>query len=104
MFSRKLRRAVLVAGSALLLVSRGLVEARGPQREEFGLDRLHDILIRLPCSSADEICIQVLDTVKQFAEQAPRMRWIGRRTNQLDSLRGVPNDITALALVRGVAL
>jgi len=72
----------LEPGDALLLVSRGVVEAEC-NREEFGLQRVRRALQSAGRLSAHEICLTVLDTMLQFACAAP-----------------MQDDTTCLALIR----
>jgi serine phosphatase RsbU (regulator of sigma subunit) len=77
--------AALQPGAAMLLVSRGVVEGKS-RGEEFGMDRVKRSLQDSSAESAKEICINVIDHVKQFMKTAP-----------------THNDVTALSLFRGVA-
>jgi serine phosphatase RsbU (regulator of sigma subunit) len=72
-------------GAALLLVSRGIVEAER-KKEEFGLERAKQSLQRGTAHSAREICTEVLDDVRQFMGTPP-----------------THDDVTALALLRANA-
>ncbi len=76
---------VVPDGGALVLVSRGLVEAAN-RKEEFGLDRVESAILESSQASAHELCQSVLGSMTRF---------LGQRTPK--------NDISALALVRGVA-
>ena len=69
-------------GGALLLASRGVVEASN-KREEFGLQRLKAQFETMPLRSADEVALSALEAVRQFAASAPEQ-----------------NDLTTLAVVR----
>ncbi|HTW57881.1 MAG TPA: PP2C family protein-serine/threonine phosphatase [Terriglobales bacterium] len=78
-------------GSALLLVSRGVVEScasgngssGGNPAEEFGLERIKQLLVTAPTGAAEPLCAAILGEVGQFCS---------------GSL--ITNDRTALALVR----
>jgi serine phosphatase RsbU (regulator of sigma subunit) len=72
----------LPPGAALLLVSRGLAEARH-KRNEFGFNQVRASLLRREEQSADDICKGLLDDVQHF---------MGKRS--------LENDVTVLALVR----
>jgi serine phosphatase RsbU (regulator of sigma subunit) len=72
----------LEPGAALLLASRGIVEAR-TKHEEFGLERVKGALQQSNGASAKELCVSVLDQMQQFTGTAP-----------------THNDVTALALAR----
>ena len=75
--------AFLAPGSALLLVSRGVVESLR-RKEEFGLQRVKEHFAALPLDSANVIAGSLLDAVGQHLGTTPGT-----------------NDLTALALVRG---
>jgi len=74
--------AVLEPGAVLLLASRGIVEAKC-KAEEFGLQRVKDVLQQSKAADAKELCVSVLDQVQQFMRTAPKH-----------------DDVTALALAR----
>jgi serine phosphatase RsbU (regulator of sigma subunit) len=69
-------------GGALLLASRGVVEA-AQKREEFGLQRLKAHFEKTSLTSAYEVASSALEAVRQFAESAAEQ-----------------NDLTTLAVVR----
>lgn len=73
---------VLEPGAALLLVSRGVVEARC-QGNEFGLEGVSATLEHANAPSAQRLCVAILDSVEHFMCAPP-----------------THNDVTALALVR----
>lgn len=74
--------AAVPIGGALLLASRGVVEA-SHKREEFGLPRLKEAFLQWQLSGARAVADCALDAVKQFAPDA-----------------AAQNDLTTLALVR----
>lgn len=78
---------VLEKGSALLLVSRGLVEGKSKNGDgddsEFGLDRAKDFLRSDASSTASALCVSFMNAVEQFVEKPT-----------------VPDDMTAIAFVR----
>ena len=80
----------LLPGSALLVVSRGLIEAdrleEDGQLAEFGLDGVRQSFQDASVLSAHDVCLNVLQGVRQFTLTAP-----------------THNDLTTLALVRNVA-
>lgn len=85
LFSHTTRSAstcALVRGAALLVVSRGIVEAGG-EDEEFGLENVKQTFQQSPLFAARELCLGILGATQQFARTAP-----------------IHNDVTALALVR----
>jgi serine phosphatase RsbU (regulator of sigma subunit) len=85
LFSHMVSDAPMVAlepGAALLLASRGIIEAKS-KTEEFGLLRVKEVFEQSKVSSAKELCVSVLDQVQKFMHSAP-----------------THNDVTTLALVR----
>ena len=81
------RMVALEAGSALLLVSRGLIECEGSRRNgsggEFGLDRVKQIFQNASFATAEAVCSLVLNSAADFAGNKP-----------------LCDDRTALALIR----
>src|SRR5579864_5439464 len=76
----------LEKGAALLLVSRGVIECEGRAddcTEEFGLERVKQVLRSAPASGAEALCAFVLSSVAKFEANSPSH-----------------DDRTALALVR----
>jgi serine phosphatase RsbU (regulator of sigma subunit) len=73
-------------GAALLLVSRGIVEAKR-SGEELGLESVKRGFQETKAANSKELCLLVLDQVQQFMSVPP-----------------THNDVTALALTRSVAL
>lgn len=74
--------AALQPGAAMLLVSRGVIEGKS-RGEEFGLERVKRSMQDSSAESAKEICVHVIDQIKQFMKTAP-----------------THNDVTALSLFR----
>ncbi len=72
----------LAPGACLLLVSRGVTEARY-DGGEFGLDRVATILAQATISTAEQLCEEILNQIN------------GKKPN-----RARNNDVTALALLR----
>ena len=72
-------------GSALALVSRGVVETEC-KRQEFGLERVGSALKNASLTGAQMVCHSILDDVQRFACSVP-----------------LQNDVTALALVRSAS-
>ncbi|MFB3813965.1 MAG: PP2C family protein-serine/threonine phosphatase [Terriglobales bacterium] len=89
----------LAPGDVLVAASRGIIEARGPRREEFGLERLQEFIAEAEVSSADALCATVLDTVCTFISQQPN--GISRLWSQLAN-NEPGNDLTVIALHRTV--
>ena len=75
----------LVPGAALLVVSRGLVEAEY-NGEEFGLQGVRENLQSAAAPTAQDLCLATLDAAQTFMRVPP-----------------THNDMTALALVRRVS-
>jgi serine phosphatase RsbU (regulator of sigma subunit) len=79
-----------VPGSALVLVTRGFVEADCEDGDcddvEFGLDRAKQSFREATASGARELCLSMLQATRQFTRTAP-----------------THNDLTTLALVRNAA-
>jgi len=89
--------SVLRPGSALLVVSKGLVEARVGSKD-YGLARAEQALAQAPLDDAYGLCDFVLNDVGEFLENSTgRFRLPFRRA---DSAENPHNDHTALALVR----
>ena len=74
----------LVPGAALLISSRGIVEAeyRG---EEFGLERVRESFQNAAVLTAQEFCLTILEAAQKFMRTPP-----------------THNDVTVLALLRSV--
>jgi serine phosphatase RsbU (regulator of sigma subunit) len=68
--------------AALLLVSRGIVEA-GYNDQEFGLEGAKESFLAAPALSAQDLCLAILQSAEQFLQAAPAQ-----------------NDVTTLALLR----
>jgi phosphoserine phosphatase RsbU/P len=85
LFSHSTPDASIIAlqpGAALLVVSRGMVEARRKSKE-FGLAGVKDLLLLPSGNSAQEICRTVIERINEFMAHKPAQ-----------------NDITAIALTR----
>jgi serine phosphatase RsbU (regulator of sigma subunit) len=90
-------------GSALVMVSRGLVEAK-VQGEEFGLERVKQAIQEAPGHDAQQLCRDVLESLRKFVEQQKNSGLLSRgnqRVSETDPLSD--NDTTAIALVRSAA-
>jgi sigma-B regulation protein RsbU (phosphoserine phosphatase) len=94
---------VLQEGAALLLASRGLVEVRSGT-EEYGIERLKQVLLRAEVKTANELCSSVLQHVNEFAG-SKRRRFLPfgsvQRSAAAEALG--ENDITTVALIRSGA-
>lgn len=73
---------MLHPGAVLLLVSRGVVEAK-LKKEELGVARVKESLQNTTAASAKEVCLATLDCVKQYMRTPP-----------------THDDVTAMALLR----
>ena len=82
-FSFDMYNATLAPGDALVLYTDGVTEAENEKTEQFGLDRLREILGGASPASAREINTKVFEDVKEFAGKAPQF-----------------DDITCLTLFR----
>ena len=85
LFSHATPDASIVAlepGDALVVVSRGVVEARH-KRQEFGLEQVMTNLLRAQAETAPQICSDVLADLREFTRQPEAQ-----------------NDVTILALAR----
>jgi serine phosphatase RsbU (regulator of sigma subunit) len=78
--------AVLRPGAALLVVSRGTIEARS-KGKEFGLEAVKDLLLNTPGQNAQKICATLLGKVQEFVAKKPAQ-----------------DDVTVLALARSAAV
>jgi serine phosphatase RsbU (regulator of sigma subunit) len=85
LFSHATCDAPLIAlegGAALLLASRGVVEAKDKD-EEFGMKRLESAFQQAPVAGAHGVCVSILNNLQDFMSTSPK-----------------EDDMTALALVR----
>jgi serine phosphatase RsbU (regulator of sigma subunit) len=93
----------LTSGAALLLASKGLVEARsnGSSRNEFGMNRLRESLSRSKADRAHSLCRDILDAVEQFQSEA--VTATAKIAAAVPGLRPPePNDATTVAIVRNL--
>ena len=100
LFSHATHDAQLCAlspGAALVLVSKGLVEARSG-RHEFGVDGVRQVLRNSTSTDANKLCSELLEAVEKFERApthfGPQLHVPGFRNNH------EPNDYTVLALMR----
>jgi len=77
---------VLEPGAALLVASRGIVEARSDGKE-FGLEAVKAALGETTATDAKDICLSILARLRQFLGAPPE-----------------PTEVTALALARSTAV
>jgi serine phosphatase RsbU (regulator of sigma subunit) len=103
LFSHATHDAQLCAmppGATLLLVSRGLVETKAGH-EEFGLERVKQILGESPTRDPQQLCASVLEAVRVFLETQARHRLLGNNNHNISDEDPLgANDVTALALSR----
>lgn len=106
LFSHATHDAQLCAmghGAALVLVSRGLVEAKG-HKEEFGMERVKQAIREAPGHDAHQLCRHLLERVTEFIETQRRHRLLLRNNHQITETDPLgENDTTAIALVRCAA-
>jgi hypothetical protein len=86
-------------GSAIVLVSKGLVETSAG-KHEFGVERVRTALEQQAYASAHDLCHDLLEEVVKFGEQpssfGPYLALPGFRSNH------EPNDQTVVCLMRTV--
>jgi serine phosphatase RsbU (regulator of sigma subunit) len=93
----------LSPGAALLLASKGLIEARsqGASRNEFGMNRLRERLLESKADRAISLCRDVLDAVEQFQSEA--VTATAKIAAAVPGFRPPePNDATTVAIVRNL--
>ena len=89
--------------SALVLVSRGLVEAKAAG-EEYGLSRAKDAVAAASLNDAQQLCAAIHDSVRTFIESRPRHRFLpGSQRTVADEDPFSANDATTVAVVRPAA-
>jgi len=64
------RTITLPAGSTLLLFTDGMTDCRNPDGEAFGLDRIKQTLGLLAHRTAQQVCDELLDTLKRYQNGA----------------------------------
>jgi phosphoserine phosphatase RsbU/P len=87
LFSHSVPDASIVAlrpGNSVLLVSKGIVEAKR-RGEEYGIERVKQYLQETPFETAHETCVGILDNIRQFMGTAP-----------------THDDVTTLSLIRSI--
>jgi sigma-B regulation protein RsbU (phosphoserine phosphatase) len=90
--------------SSLVVVSRGLVEAKA-HKEEFGLERVKQAVREAPGHDAIQLCSHVIARVTEFLELQHKRRLLSRGDKQIAEADPLgDNDATALALVRTPAV
>ncbi|HEV2705855.1 MAG TPA: PP2C family protein-serine/threonine phosphatase, partial [Pyrinomonadaceae bacterium] len=73
MFDRGLRHEELElgAGDTVVFYSDGITEAMNAEGEEFGVERLLDVVERCDAMDADEVRNAILDEVAMFVGETP---------------------------------
>jgi sigma-B regulation protein RsbU (phosphoserine phosphatase) len=66
------RHVLLHDGDVLVAYTDGLVEALNPQQEEFGEERLSDIVRSSHSLSAAEICNRIATRLQAFVAESPQ--------------------------------
>jgi serine phosphatase RsbU (regulator of sigma subunit) len=95
--------SALPPSAALVMVSRGLIEAKA-HKEEFGLERVQQALKEAPGTDAQLLCQHLLENVRQFLQSQQNSRLFGRINQQIGETDPLgDNDTTAIALVRCAA-
>jgi sigma-B regulation protein RsbU (phosphoserine phosphatase) len=59
-------------GDVLIAFSDGVPEAHNPEEEEFGENRLIDLLRKTACLSVNEMATRILDELKNWMRDAPQ--------------------------------
>lgn len=86
-------------GAVLVLVSRGVTESKG-SNDDFGIQRVQEILNKGGFSSANAVCQMILQAVESHQKQPSRFG----PSLYIPGLGGdEPNDVTTLALMRSSA-
>ncbi|HKR32035.1 MAG TPA: SpoIIE family protein phosphatase [Terriglobales bacterium] len=89
--------SVIAAGSSIVLVSKGVIEATSG-KQEFGTQRVKEILEARRSFSAQQLCHEVLESAVRFSDQpsrfGPQFSIAGFRGNH------EPNDMTIVCLMR----
>lgn len=71
---RQQESVMLSPGDLLVLYSDGIIEARSPQQEFFGVERLDQLLRELPDPATPDAAIRVIEgAVERFSPSAPRL-------------------------------
>jgi serine phosphatase RsbU (regulator of sigma subunit) len=86
-------------GAAVVLVSKGIIETKGAS-DEFGLDRVQNILLNGDFKSAEDICKAILEAVEAYEKRPSRF---GPSLNFAGFGDREPNDLTTLVLMRTAA-
>ena len=66
------RKAALEPGESLVLFSDGVVEARNPQGEEFGMKRLTTLFMEVAPDSAAQVTARITEAVAEFTGDTPQ--------------------------------
>ena len=66
------RQAAMEPGESLILFSDGVLEARSPEEEEFGMERLKSLFAEAPPDSAAQVCERIRGAVDEFTGNTPQ--------------------------------
>ena len=66
------RKATIEPGESLILLSDGVLEARNPQGEEFGMERLKNLFVETPLDGAAQLSERITSAVAEFTGDAPQ--------------------------------
>jgi serine phosphatase RsbU (regulator of sigma subunit) len=90
-------------GSAVVMVSRGLVEAK-VHSDEFGMERVKQAIREAPGHDAEQLCRYVLESLREFVESQKNQGLLSRGNYQVAETDPLSdNDTTAIALIRCAA-
>ena len=71
-FDYEERSVTLKPGDTLVLYSDGVTEAMNEAQEEYGLDRLREVVVAASSGEAEEVTRAIFDSVREFAGGAPQ--------------------------------
>ena len=71
-FDYKERSVILKPGDTLVLYSDGVTEAMNEAGEEYGMERLQEVIAATSSGGAEEVTRAIFDSVKKFAGDAPQ--------------------------------
>lgn len=66
------RKMTLAPGEALVIYSDGVTDAQAPSGDEFGPERLYNLMAGLRGGSAQDICDGVMEAIRRFVEETPQ--------------------------------
>ena len=62
----------LLPGDTLVFYTDGVTEAMNEEGEEYGMERLCEILVTAPSIHAQDISDTIFDSIREFAGEAPQ--------------------------------